>query len=534
MKNNANYILNNCLEYINIFDALLGEYLDEDEFRAHYVRIAKIFGIRDKQQLDTFYDVLRGDLIREANCESKYNLLSRAINFCGHKFSDNVKVMVNCRQAAINIKKSIASIGGDSGVEGIVSGIGRLALSGQVSCISLMAYMKLQGLFVKKDAAGAVKMLRNAALWNDLFALLLCMKYDKAKSSYPPIIKAIFTAASQDEAYKHIERHLEIPENVEPSPTALAIEKRFYSGLSKKQWTSTHILNLLNSSVITDASKVFLIDTASENPDFSVLPLNISRNVPLSIPKKLHSKKLPNREAEMAAIVSNFSLYSLSRTAEANYKPLLIFCPDEYLLGAIKSSIIKSFHQNSVVCVDLKCAPTATFSPVSDNPIISELNNGNNACAAVIIEGCSELDASRQTLLGSFLRTSAKRELHLYQKLRFDYSGILPILMTSSAVCPELMRECDVVRIAPIKESDKHEFIRGIIDEKKSVFRLNSISVDEEAIKSLARHPLSTISSVIDRIVSLKAENGSALITDNDISLFLPKSVGFEPGSFWV
>lgn len=533
MKNTATYIVYSFLTYINIIDVLIGKYLDENEYHTHYSRIAKLFGIRDKELLDSYHRVLASDLITGADCESKFNLLCRAIEFSPHKFKDDIKTVVSYRKSAIDIKVKISESGDSDSLDGIVSGIGRLALAGDVRCMVLLAYMKLYGIFVKKDSSGAMKLIRNAALWNDSLALTLGMKHDKNKAIYPSIIKAVFYAASQEEAYKHIEKHLEIPEDTRVNPVALALEKRFYSKLSNKNTVSKPILEVMDSMILTEASKVHLLDTVGKEPDLGALPLNLNRATPIAIPKKLSLKRLSGRDEEIAAILSNFALYSHSRTTAAEYKPLLIICPDEYLLDTFKQSIIKSFHQNSIIRVDLKCAPSSNFSPLNDNPIVTEINNDTNACVAVLIEGCSEISEACQADLGRFLRASARRELHHHHSLRFDYSGILPILTSTSAVAPELLRECDVVKLSPPKDSDKSEIIRGIIDDKKQTFRLESISVNEEAIKSLSRHPLATVCSVIDRVVSLKAQDGHALITDKDIAPLLPKKVGFEASKFW-
>ena len=534
MKNTAPYIVYSFLTYINTIDVLIGKYLDRDEYQTHYSRIARLFGIRDKELLDTYRKVLASDLVSGADRESKFNLLCRAIEFSPHKFSEDMRTVVNYRISAIDIKKKIAENGDSESLDGIISGMGHLALAGEVGCMVMLAYMKLYGIFVKKDVSGAIKLIRNAALWNDPLALILGMKHDKNKAAYPSVIKAIFTSASQDEAYKHLERHLEIPEDTEVNSIALALEKRFYNKLSGKDRISQPIIDVIHSKVLNESSKVHLIETASKDPDFSALPLNLTRKTPIALPKKLSFKRPCGRENEIATILSNFALYSHSRTSTAEYKPLLIICPDEYTLDSFEQAIIKSFHQNSIIRVDLKCTPPSNFSPLNDNPIVSEMNSYTNACVAVLIEGCSELSETCQADLVRFLRASAKRELHQHHNLRFDYSGILPILTATSAVAPELMAECDVVKLAPAKENDKSELIRGIIDDKKQVFKLESISIDDEAIRSLARHPLSTISSVIDRAVSLKAEDGHALITHKDIAPLLPKKIGFDAGSFWV
>ncbi len=534
MKNTAAYIVYSFLTYVNTFDVLLGKYLEDGELQTHYGRVARLFGIRDKELLDTYRSIMANELIKGADRESKFNLLCRAIEFSPHKFSEDMRTVVNYRSSAIDIKKKIAENGDSESLEGIISGIGHLALAGEVGCMVMLAYMKLYGIFVKKDVSGAIKLIRSAALWNDPLALILGMKHDKNKVAYPSIIKAVFSAASQDEAYKYLERHLEIPEDTGVCPIAFALEKRFYSKLSEKSRISQPILDVINSKVLTEGSKVHLIETAAKEPDFSALPVNLTRKTPIIVPKKLAIKTPAGRENEITAILSNLALFSHSRTSPAEYKPLLIICPDEYMLDSFRQAIIKSFHQNSIIRVDLKCAPPQSFSPLNDNPIVSEMNSDTNACVAVLIEGCSDISEACQADLGRFLRASARRELHYHHSLRFDYSGILPILTATSSVIPELMTECDVVKLAPAKENDKSELIRGIIDDKKQVFSLESISIDEEAIKSLARHPLATVSSVIDRVVSLKAEGGHALITHKDIAPFLPKKIGFEAGSFWV
>lgn len=534
MKNSSTYITPNFLTYANILDVLLGDYLEEGEYRTHYLRMARLFGIRDKELLDSYLTIIESDLVSGANCESKYNLLSRAIEFTPNKFTKEFKTVVNYRKPAIQIKTKIAKGGDADSKSGIIRGISYLTNSGEVGCIVLLAYMKLYGLFVSKDVQGAIKGLREAAAWNDPLALILGIKHDKNKSLYPPILKAICYTASQEEAYKHLEKHLGLPEDVKADPVAVALDKRFYSDLSSKDTISYPILQVINSSVLTESSKVYLVETAEKTPNFSALPLNITRNSPIAIPKKLTlAKRLGDREQETAAILSNFALYHRSRSLEAVYKPLLLICPDEYLLNSFKQTIIKSFHQNSIIRVDLTCAPPSDFSPLNDNPIVTEMNRENNACVAILIDGCSDIGEAAQANLARFLRASARRELHHHHSLRLDYSGILPILTSSTTVSPELLRECDVVKLAPAKEADKSELIRGILDDKKQAFSLESISIEEDAIKSLCRHPLATVCSVIDRVVSMKAHDGHALITDQDVIPLLPKKVGFEASAFW-
>lgn len=533
MKNVPMHITHEFLSCINIFDVLIGKHLVSEEYRTHFFRIARFFGIRDKELLDTYTDILKSDVLRGADCESKFNLLCRAIEFFPDKFSEDVRTIVNHRKYAIDIKKKIATAGDSDSLEGVIGGIGHLATAGDVGCMSLLAYMKLYGIFVKKETSEAMKLIRNAALWNNIFALIIGIKHDKHKANYYTTLKAVFSAASQEEAYKHLEKHLEIPENTTVSPIAIALEKRFYNNLSHKDRISQPIIDVINSVVLTEGSKVHLIKTASENPDFSAIPLGITSNSPLALPKKLQIKRPMGSDREITAILSNFALHDRARGTGAEYKPLLIICHDEYTLNTYKQAIIKSIHPDNLVRIDLKCAPAQSFSPLTDNPIVSEMNNATSASVALLIEGCANLNEASQTELGRFLRTSAKGELHQHHNLRLDYSNIVPILMSTSTVCPQLLSECDVVKLSPTKETDKPEIIKGLIDDKKQAFSLESISIEDSAIKCLSRLPIATISSVIDRVVSLKAQGGHALITDKDVEPLTPKKGGFEATSFW-
>ena len=533
MKNVPMHITHEFLSCINIFDVLIGKYLEDEEYRSHLSRIARFFGIRDKELLDAYISILKSDVIRGADCESKFNLLCRAIEFFPDKFSDDVRTVVNHRKYAIDINNKIAAAGDSKSLEGVIGGIGHFATAGDVGCMSLLAYMKLYGIFVKKETSEAIKLVRSAALWNNTFALIIGIKHDKHKANYYPILKAIFSAASQEEAYKHLEKHLEIPEDTTVSPIAIALEKRFYNNLSYKDRISQPIIDIIKSVVLTESSKVHLIKTASNNPDFSSIPLGITSNSPLTLPKKLQIKRPTGRDHEITAILSNFALHNHMGITGAEYKPLLIICPDEYTLDTYKQAIVKAIHPDNLVRIDLKCAPAQSFSPLNDNPIVSEMNNAASASVVALIEGCENLNEVGQADLGRFLRTSAKGELHHHHNLRFDYSNIVPILMSTKTVCQKLLSECDVVKLSPIKESDKPEIIKGLIDDKKQAFSLESISIEDAAIKCLSRLPVATISSVIDRVVSLKAQGGHALITDKDVEPLIPKKSGFEATSFW-
>ena len=530
---NTTYIFTSHLQYYNVFDVLFGPYVTPEEKRACYNRYAKLFGIRDKEQLNSYYACLSDYLIRDADTEGKFSLCCRALEFSPNSFSEEMHDIVNARKEAMNIKNKIAEEGDASTLDGIISGVGRLAMAGDVLCTGVLAFIKFCGIFVRKDNQGAIRLVRNAAHWNDLFANILAIKHDKAKTSYPSIIKAVLTVASQEDAYKHLERHLMLSEDVMEDPIAIALEKRFYSDRSSKKTIQFPIIDLINSTILTDDTKVALLDSAAKEPDVSRLPLNITRNTPIALPKKLCGKRFSEREAEVRAILSNFSLYTHSRHTPMAYKPLLLICRDEFVLDSFKQAILKSCGTANPILVDLKRHPNAGFTPMMENPIVSEMNVNGNASATVLIEGFSDLPEEYQNTLAGFLRVCARGELHNIGSLRFNYSGILPILFAATAVAPALQKECDVVRLAPFKDEDKSEFIRGIIDEKKSVFHLDSIDIDEDAIKSLSSHPLTVISAVIERVVSLKAIDGNTLITNSDITPFLPKRGGFEARSFW-
>lgn len=534
MKNVPTYIIHEFLNCFNNFDTLIGKYLTVDEYKSHLSRIARFFGIRDKELLDTYFNIFKGDVVRGADCESNFNMLCRAIEFFPDKFSEDVRTVVNHRKGAIDIKKKIAAAGDPDSLEGIIGGIGHLATAGDVGCMALLAYMKLYSIFVKKEVSEAIKLVRNAALWNNTFALILGIKYDnKHKANYYPTLKAAFYAASQEEAYKHLEKYHEISENVGISPVAIALEKRFYNNLSYKDRISQPIIDVINSVVLTEASKVHLIKTSNETPDFSSIPLGITSNSPLTLPKKLQIKRPVGEDQEITAILSNFALHNHKRSIGAEYKPLLIICSDEYTLDTYKQAIVKAIHPDNLVRVDLKCAPVQSFSAVIDNPIVSEMNGAANASVVAIIEGCASLNEASQADLARFLRTSAKGELHHHYNLRFDYSNIVPILMSTGNVCPQLLSECDVVKLSPTKECDKPEIINGLLFDKKQAFSLESITIEDAAIKCLSRLPIATISSVIDRVVSLKAQDGRAFITNADVEPLIPKKGGFEAASFW-
>lgn len=88
----------------------------------------------------------------------------------------------------------------------------------------------------------------------------------------------------------------------------------------------------------------------------------------------------------------------------------------------------------------------------------------------MLIEGCSEIDERYQEDLGRFLRICARGELHNLYNLRFNYSGILPILTASGAVSSALLEECDRIANGLLDSGVEFENLTEVVEKILEIY----------------------------------------------------------------
>lgn len=513
------YLSGAFLTHYFLFDTVLGRFLTEGERAAAYSEYAAIFAVTDKAWLDDTYALLNCPILSQADDPNTFYMLSRATAFYPEIFPPEERFLIAQKSNAMRIKvKMLGPSTANLSRERLLSMLEGAAAAGEPDAVSLLTFLRWNGILMDRDPNGALVRMHRLASWNHPAGILMCLRYGPAEQAErcAAVLGAVLDSPSTAHALAHLQRHYALP-TVSPCPLAKALERAFAREQLPRDKMSAEVLRMLESSLLDTAAKRKLLAQKNVEEMLAMLPMGIAKSTPFAPVFSLAPLPL-YREEESHRLLSNLAM--LDVRDRVSYKPLLLICEDPYVLDHYKRLLASTLDDHALGTLDLSDPGLHPFADGKENAVISLLDRLGDAGAVVCLENVQEIPEERAKDLVRFLRHDCLRRFRFFSdSVCFDLSEMLPVLFATEAPCKELCAACDTVELQPVTEQERRQVLQRIAAEKAKLFSLRSLTLSDSAYDLLCGKDLQEAEALIERAVSLQRRDSDELtLTDASFS----------------
>lgn len=343
------------------------------------------------------------------------------------------------------------------------------------------AVMLLCGIAVGRDETKGLEAARKCARWNDVFGMLMLMKYDNADApKYLGMLNTLLCFGAPGEKYAPVFARYGQPdgeyrENVE------LIEKYLTRSSDDRNKFDPAIARIVYSGFVSSRDKSMAVFGDSRE---YIAAIN---NLPLSSKDKVRSTgelrkffvDLRAGEAAETEAVLRAQLVS------PRSKPLLLRVKDAYIADKYVKAIEKSFYP-AVFVVNAKDITVREAQPTQANFVISALSSAKAASAVFVIKDIDMLPESCipdiQKLLDKASRSAYRMsDLHV----TVDLGGCVFVGIAGGSADPRIEAMFRRTDIAALYKEEREEVVDDYIEECCAAYGAEA-EFDDGARKALA------------------------------------------------
>ena len=527
------YLKGAFLENYFFFDTVLGAYMQDDEIKNVFMEYARIFCIDDEEWLNDVFSALRTDVFKSAVDIRSFRMLSRVASFYVQDFSHLEQYLIANKLPVIHkLSENMFKEGSPRTCDRALRLTEAWAKDGDPDCLALEAFLEQNGVLIQRDRKASSKHIRKSAGWNHLFSLLMQLRYktDDYDKTCLPALAAVLSTPSAVEAFAHICRTYGIKEKIVPGVLQRALEKAFDKDMAKRDRMSVSRIRVISSPVLSvDAKKELLLNCKDETLDN--LPLKISARTPFEPITKLNCDSPLKREEERKRILANLSVIDVRDSID--YEPLLLICPDEYVLEEYERVLRECFAGRKIGSIDVSDPRRAFISYDKNNALVDLLNKLGEAASVVFVKHCETLDRDMGRELVKLIRSDFRKNYPLsHSPVTFDLSAMLPIMFSVGYPCEPIKEVCDIVELAPLSMKEFKKVVDAIVKEKTETFGLFSLSLSDDAKKELENYSVLEVRQLFDRALAGCRHSGKPVVLTRDDFIIEPGS-GKHETRFW-
>ena len=500
------YLLEPFLTQYYLLDAVCGSFMTDRTRKEMFGELARVFCLSDNPVLKDYYRVSEGEAFREIRDTASYQRFSRTVQFAGQsgqtvEFSDLERTVLAQKREAFAVKDELFPQRRHLTRESVSATLFATALNGNVDAMALLSFLEWHGICVCRDPDTAVKRLRLAAGWNDLFSNLMGIAYDAdRKARYFDTLSTVLRHAGQKQAFDHIVASGGYDGEICKRPEARILDRAFGQGAIKRNHYDQAFAKVLFSRVISaeDKEKLLLNKPLEAIVALSDLPFDL-REGRLTFSDSCVEGMPLVREEEQKKILRNVTLLR-ECPAEAGM-PLLISAPDPYLSDLYRTMLLRGFSECAVVEIDAGTLTSEDFFGGRENIFLRGLSETRSDRTVFFIKDCEELDESRCEELMKVLDGEYRKRFKLFQPpVSLDLSGLRFLLFASerTPVVDKLAEVCDTVRVERLRESEKPRVVEDIFSSRLAGFGRPGVTLGEGCREFLSGYDTRQIRRILD------------------------------------
>lgn len=495
-----------------LFSAVLGTVCDK---KALFFRLGNVFCLSEEKLTDLFEATLSEALAEIAgeNDFKRYKRIKQYNGLVGNKscFSEAEDALIAVKGNALTVAAQYRLAADREATETlIVKNLMSYAEMGSVIALRVLGFIRCEGLIVTKDEKAGVKNLTKAMRWGDVDSALAMMRY--YDSDKREVMKAL-NASVKDTPYEFL------PEIVAESCGVSADEGCCENvSLIKKAISAARVKpDLYDPSVarvvfadtidIKDKERIVFSDNEGNVSEACDLPLYLGSDE-LVVDRSAFGNAPENRESERKAIARWFDNSDLKGTDA--FLPLCVCSDSGYLLDYYDARIggaIKNAHIERIDVAELR---EFDFEPTKNNVFLRGLQENKNNVLILRLEG--NIGEATVELVQAFLKNEKRKKFRLLRPtVSLDLSSVTVICLCDKENGKKFEGLADIVKLAPVKEAEKPDIVRDILDRKRVVYATGEITVADEVMDKLCAMSVEAIAEILDKIVQDNRKRGAAL-----------------------
>ena len=518
-----------------LYDAMFGRFFDKQRV---FDVLSDIFCIQ-KQDSNELLAMINGETVKEIFSQADYLRYARIEQYnslVGNSASCSVE-----EEEAIKIKGEVLETLQNASLKlsheytkGLaIKSLMTNAGMGNVLSLRMLGLLQCEGILVDKTVEEGRKNLVKAMQWGDTVATLALFKYAREER---PTLMASLKACVKNTPSEFFEdlaaKKYKTDKNVECSQEILLLRQAFNAKVFDQAKYDPMCARLVFSKImkIKDKNRILFSEDSGALALACDLPLRLKFDE-IKQDESAFCDMPVKREDEIAKIKSQLWNSDL-RGADA-FRPMCVCSASDYLLDVYMRATKNALRTSNITQIDVENLHPEDFAPTSKHVFVRDLNEKKNNVCMFVFKGAVDDDILEY--VKGLLSTQARKQFNLGNlSATIDLSSVLPICFCDKANAAKLAGGVELVEIAPVKDSEKQSLVTYMIEEKKTVFKMNEITVDEKVVERLCLLKAEIADNVITTAVRENRGKGKSL--NLSLELVKPylakKSGGFTPYGF--
>lgn len=517
-------------------DVLFSRFLHPEGARIIYEKHAEMFCIEEPDWLDRMWGIISAPLFVKADTSSSFNTLVRLSQMYPEHFSTDALYILSLKSIAMQIKEEILTTGQNITLNATKSIIEGRSNGGDTDCMALMAFLEYYGFFFDRDHKQAMEHIHDCTCWNHLFGTLMGIKFAQEPLPYQETLCAILADPSKAEALEYLRSALNISTDTQASTISEELETSFHQGAFQRCKLYPDMLKMMSSCVLSEKAKCKIIKhSKSKDASHPELPLDIDKATELTVDMSGFQILSEARADEYEKIFSNLAICDIR--ASSTYRPLLIVCQDKATFDLYHAALSMCFKNCPFSTLNFAAIEKPSFAPHKENTLISAMDKLQDRNPVLLLEHCEALSEEDSATFSKFLSGSYRKNFKFGNSpsITLDLSGMLPVMLSSDMPCKEIVAKSDVIVASELYPDEFKNVMDKLLSQKKDLFGLNSLEINDEALQALSEYEIETASTLLDKVIGkIRAKAKDVTVTLSELQMvadmYCSKKHNF---SFW-
>ena len=386
-----------------------------------------------------------------------------------------------------------------------------VAAKGKIKAMCMAGFLLAEGIFYPRDLEKGLRLLRQAASWNNPEGLLLALRYDPEKrENNLSRLHFVLKNLSHEELMPEVERVYGACAD-EPPEEAEILEKLFRRQVLKREDYLSSYARTLSSPALhnKDKERVLFAGGWELLSNVSELPLKLCQSVGQETCDLSEISVLsPPRETECAAILQGLRNADLRKNSV--YRPLCLCSDSAFMLKLYADEIAKSVRAH-VARIDVASLDRDDLESSKNHVFVRNCDEDQDNIFFLFFQG--EIREERLEEVMPFLRSENRRQFYLnHPSVCLDLSSVLPVCFCSEAYEAQLKEYCDIVPICDAMAGEKPELVKRILREKETTYGIPEIRLDSRVKPRLFYYSIGEMEARLDEAIRKNRRAGEPLI----------------------
>ncbi len=488
-------------------DSVCSQHVTEEKRREIYDELTKIFCITSDLKTEVYWKISNSAPFNSINDYVGYQRLCRIIQFSNE--TEGEQQLCEAELTVLSQKRNAMmkreSIFGDCTfvtTETMCTKLYSSSALGNVCAMSLLSFLEYHGICAYKDTERAIKRMKKCAAYNDLFSIMMCIRYLEDNGEYLDALYTLFKGEGQRQTFYDICREYGVdPHEREKNKLTSLMENAFSLGLISREKYDEAFMRAARCELISynDKERLLLSKTKESLALLSELPLYFEHNGEVSVNKDVVKNVCLYRQAEQRKILQNVTV--ASRCSHEVCMPLLVASSEQFVSDMYFEMLKESIGEGQCFVIDADSLTPSDFSLTKDNVLLRGMCDTKAAHTVFLIKDCEGVSDGALAELKKLLDYGYRKKFKLLEPaITLDLSKVHFVLFAKerNEVVRSLSDVCEVVWTDNISSGEKESVARHVLASRCASFGCEEITADDELYEFLCTYSADKMKQIVD------------------------------------